>query len=104
MNEELNLNCIQVNNAITWLVDEFGKRYYDEYRLEWIDRREEELHYNFKMNDDYWNIDQVYTALRFDMPGEVIHKYKEYELKVKEGETCMNLRSFYFMKKYEINE
>lgn len=98
--EEYCMECLQVNNAITRLVDKFWKKYYDEYRLERIDWREEDLHYNFKMNDDYWNIDEVYTALWYDIPEKILFKYLDERLdKALKHEVMPNLKNFYLMKK-----
>lgn len=94
------MECLQVNNAITRLVDKFWKKYYDEYRLEWVDWREEDLHYNFKMNDDYWNIDEVYTALWYDIPKKILFEYKEKSLEsAYKKEPFMNLKNFYMNNK-----
>lgn len=98
--EEYCMECLQVNNAITRLVDKFWKKYYDEYRLEWVDWREEDLHYNFEINQDYWNIDEVYTALWYDIPEKILFEYKEKSLEsAYKKEPFMNLKNFYFMKK-----
>ena len=92
---DYNMNCLQVNNAITWMADEFWKKYYGDYRIVWIDRREEDLHYNLQVNDDFRNIDEIYTALRFDIPEKVLFDYKKASLN---GEK-INLKNFYLMKK-----
>jgi len=105
--KDLNMNCLTLNNAILYLVDEFWKKYYDwEFQMSRVEWQDEELHYNFEMNQDYWNIDQVYTALWFDIPEDILFEWKEYsldyytrEVKKKKPDPFMNLKNFYFMKK-----
>ena len=95
---ELNLNCLQVNSAIAYLVDNFWKRYYkDDFQIVWIDWRDEDLHFNLQINDEYRNIDEIYTALWFDIPKKVLFDYYEARLN---GEK-INLKNFYLMKKDE---
>lgn len=94
------MECLQVNNAITWLVDKFAKTYYwDDFQIQWIDWEDDCLHYNLKINDDYRNIDEIYTALRYNIPKEILFKYYEERLdKAIKKETFMNLKNFYFLK------
>ena len=96
MNKEYNVECLQVNSAITRLVDSFWKKYYwDDFQIEWIDREENELHYNLQINDEYWNIDQIYTALWFDVSKKILFEYKEQEFeKAVNKEDFMNLKTF----------
>lgn len=90
------MECLQVNNAITRLVDKFWKKYYNEYKLEWVERREEDLHYNFKMNDDYWNIDEVYAALWYNIPEKILFKYLDERLdKAFKSEPMINLKNYF---------
>ena len=105
--EEYCMECLQVNNAITRLVDKFWKKYYDwDFKMSRVERQDEELHYNFEINQDYWNIDEVYTALWFDIPEDILHEWKEYsldyyirEVKKKNPDPFINLKNFYLMKK-----
>lgn len=66
-------------------------------RIDWED---DCLHYNLQINDDYRNIDEIYTALWYDIPKKILFEYKEesfaYALR---KETFINLKNFYFMKK-----
>ena len=95
------MECLQVNNAITRLVDKFWKKYYDwDFKMSRVERQDEELHYNFEMNQDYWNIDEVYTALWYDIPKKILFKYLDERLdKALKHEVMPNLKNFYFMKK-----
>lgn len=52
------------------------------------------------MNDDYWNIDEVYTALWFDIPEKILFEYKEKSLESSyKKEPFMNLKNFYMNSK-----
>lgn len=97
------MECLQVNNAITRLVDKFAKTYYwDDFQIQRIDWEDDCLHYNLQINDDYWNIDEIYTALRYDIPKEILFKYYDERLdKALKHETMPNLKNFYLMKKGE---
>ena len=101
MNKDYCMECLQVNNAITRLVDKFWKKYYDwEFKMSRVERQDEELHYNFEMNQDYWNIDEVYTALWFDIPKKILFEYKEKSLEsAYKKEPFMNLKNFYMNSK-----
>ena len=99
--EEYCMECLQVNNALERMVDRFAKKYYwEDFQREWIDWRDEDLHYNLQINDDFRNIDEVYTALWFDIPKKILFEYKEKSLEsAYKKEPFMNLKNFYFMKK-----
>ena len=95
------MECLQVNNAITRLVDSFWKKYYNgDFQIQWIDWEDDCLHYNLQINDEYRNIDEIYTALWYDIPKKILFEYKEesfaYALR---KETFINLKNFYLMKK-----
>lgn len=98
--KNLNMNCLTLNNSILYTADEFWKKYYwDDFQMVRIDWEDDCLHYNFKMNDDYWNIDEVYTALWYDIPKKILFEYKEESLDhALRKETFMNLKNFYLMK------
>ena len=95
------MECLQVNNAITRLVDKFWKKYYGEdFKIERIDRKDEDLHCNLRINTIHRNIDEIYTALWFDIPKEIVLKFKEEQTdKAIKKETFMNLKNFYFLNK-----
>ena len=99
--EDYCMECLQVNNAITRLVDKFAKTYYwEDFQIQRIDWEESELHYNLKINDEYRNIDEIYTALWYDIPKKILFEYKEKSLEsAYKKEPFMNLKNFYFMKK-----
>ena len=99
--EDLNMNCLTLNNAILYTADEFWKKYYwDDFQMVRIDWEDDCLHYNLQINDEYRNIDEIYTALWYDIPKKILFEYKEesfaYALK---KETFMNLKNFYLLKK-----
>lgn len=99
--EEYNRNCLMLNDSIDKLVNEFTLKYYGEdahiIRIDWdIDC----LHYNLQVNDDYRNIDEIYTALWYNIPEKILFKYLDERLdKALRHETMPNLKNFYFMKK-----
>ena len=97
------MECLQVNNAITWLVDSFWKEYYNgDFKIQRIDWEDDCLHYNLQINDDYRNIDEIYTALWYNIPEKILFKYLDERLdKALRHETFMNLKNFYFMNKGE---
>ena len=101
--KELNMNCLTLNNSILYLVDEFWKKYYgDDFQMSRVERQDEELHYNFEMNQGYWNIDEVYTALWYDIPKKILFKYYDERLdKALKHEVMPNLKNFYLMKRDE---
>ena len=101
--EDYCMECLQVNNAITRLVDKFWKKYYNgDFQIQRIDWEDDCLHYNLQINDDYWNIDEIYTALWYDMPKKIVFEYKDEAVDhALRKETFINLKNFYFIKKGE---
>ena len=101
--EDYNRNCLMLNDSIDKLVNEFTLKYYweDAYiiRTDWdIDC----LHYNLQINDEYRNIDEIYTAMWYNIPEKILFKYLDERLdKALKHEVMPNLKNFYFMK---INE
>ena len=97
------MECLQVNNAITRLVDKFAKTYYwEDFQIQRIDWEDDCLHYNLQINDDYRNIDEIYTALWYDIPEKILFEYKDESVDhAIRKETFMNLKNFYLMKKGE---
>lgn len=95
------INCLQVNDAITRLVDFFWKKYYNgDFQIQRIDWEDDCLHYNLQINDDYRNIDEIYTALWYDIPKKILFKYYDERLdKALKHEVMPNLKNFYLMKK-----
>lgn len=66
-------------------------------RIDWED---DCLHYNLKINDDYRNIDEIYTALWVDIPKKIVFEYKEKSLEsAYKKEPFMNLKNFYMNNK-----
>lgn len=101
--EDYNRNCLMLNDSIDILVNEFTLKYYGEdahiIRIDWdIDC----LHYNLQVNDDYRNIDEIYTALWYNIPEKILFKYLDERLdKALRHEVMPNLKNFYLMKKGE---
>lgn len=103
MNKDYCMECLQVNNAITRLVDSFWKKYYNgDFQIQRIDWEDDCLHYNLQINDEYRNIDEIYTALWYDIPKKILFKYYDERLdKALKHEVMSNLKNFYFMNKGE---
>ena len=99
--KDLNMNCLTLNNAILYTADEFWKKYYwDDFQMVRIDWEDDCLHYNLQINDDYRNIDEIYTALRYDIPKKILFEYKEKSLEsAYKKEPFMNLKNFYMNNK-----
>ena len=96
-NKELSMECLQVNNAITWMADKFAKTYYwEDFQIQWIDWEDDCLHYNLQINDEYRNIDEIYTALWYDIPKKILFKYydERFEKSLKH-ETMPNLKNYF---------
>lgn len=98
---DLNFNCLQVNNAIMYLADELGKYLFgkgeDDFQIEWIDWEDDCLHYNFTINDEYFNIDEAYTILWYKIPKEMVFEYKE--MQADPNKEKINIKNFYTKKK-----
>ena len=95
--EDYCMECLQVNNAITRLVDKFWKKYYDwDFQIQRIDWEDDRLHYNLQINDDYLNIDEIYTALWYDIPKKILFKYYDERLdKALKHEVMPNLKNYF---------
>lgn len=91
------MECLQVNNAITRLVDKYAKTYYwEDFQIQWIDWEDDCLHYNLQINDDYRNIDEIYTALWYNIPEKILFKYLDERLdKALKHETMPNLKNYF---------
>lgn len=92
-----------LNDSIEKLVSEFALKYYwEDAHIIRTDREIDCLHYNLQINDDYWNIDEIYTALWYNIPKKILFEYKEQSVDhaIRKG-TFMNLKNFYLMKKDE---
>lgn len=98
---ELNMDCLQVNNAILYMVNSFWLKYYwDDFQMVRIDWEDDCLHYNLQINDEYRNIDEIYTALWYDIPKKILFEYKEKSLEsAYKKEPFMNLKNFYMNSK-----
>lgn len=95
--QDLNINCLQVNNAIAYLVNDFWCKYYwDDFQIKRIDWEDDCLHYNLQINDDYWNVDEIYTALWYNIPKKILFKYLDERLdKALKSEPMMNLKNYF---------
>jgi len=99
--KDLNMNCLTLNNSILYMTNEFWLKYYwDDFQMVRIDWEDDCLHYNLQINGDYRNIDEIYTALWYDIPKKILFKYYDERLdKAIKKETFMNLKNFYFLNK-----
>ena len=95
--EDYNRNCSMLNDSIYILVNEFVLKYYEEdAHVIRIDCDNDCLHYNLQVNDDYWNIDEIYTALWYNIPEKILFKYLDERLdKALKHEVMPNLKNFY---------
>lgn len=51
------------------------------------------------VNDDYWNVDLAFTALRYNIPKDMLFEWFSMNLEAAMLEqTCINLKNFYFVK------
>ena len=101
--KDLNMNCLTLNNSILYMTNEFWLKYYwEDFQIQRIDREDDCLHYNLQINDDYRNIDEIYTALWYNIPEKILFKYLDERLdKALKHEVMPNLKNFYFMGKGE---
>lgn len=99
--EEYNRNCLMLNDSIDKLVSEFALKYHwEDSHIIRIDRDIDCLHYNLQVNEWYRNIDEIYTALRYDIPKKILFKYYEERLdKAIKHEVMPNLKNFYLQNK-----
>jgi len=92
-----NLNCITLNSAIHTMVDEFVEKYYEVGAfVNFIDRREWEIHYNLQINDDFRNIADIYTALWCNITKEQLFARLDYSLEsyLQKRKNAMNMENF----------
>lgn len=110
MNRQL---CYKLNSDIERVVQAFVDEYYT--YEDWsyaeayaIDHESDWLHYNWCIGDDYWNVDDMYTALWYGVKESDLFvwydkKIEEWTKKAlgKEYEVVPNLKNFYLMNKSE---
>ena len=97
--KDYNRNCLMLNDSIYILVNEFVLKYYEEdAHVIRIDCDNDCLHYNLQINDDYWNIDEIYTALRYNIPEKILFKYLDDRLdKALKHGTMPNLKNYFIL-------
>lgn len=95
--EDYNRNCLMLNDSIDKLVNEFTLKYYGEdAHIIRTDREIDCLHYNLQINDDYWNIDEIYTAMWYNIPEKILFKYLDERLdKALKHEVMPNLKNYF---------
>lgn len=95
--KDYNRNCLMLNDSIDKLVNEFALVYYGEdAHIIRIDRDIDCLHYNLQINDDYRNIDEIYTAMWYNIPEKILFKYLDERLdKALRHEVMPNLKNYF---------
>lgn len=101
-------HCNVLNATIKILVDQFVEKYYT--YSDWsrnepdtVDREDEELSYTWNIGDEFRSINDIFTALRFDIPKKILFDWYALQLdywlkkaswKEVEG-TPLNLKNYY---------
>lgn len=101
-------HCNTVNTSIKLLVDKFVEKYYtysdwSKNEPDCVDRKDEDLSYTWNIGDEYRGIDDIFTALRFDIPKKILFDWYDLQVdywlktsawKKVEG-TPLNLKNYY---------
>lgn len=106
--EENRIKCLQLDIVIEQLVKQFINKYYtyedwSKSEADCIDWEEDSLSYNWNIGDEYWSIDDMYTALYYDIPSKILFKWYDIRLedwlKRAKGEKTdwlpLNLKNYY---------
>lgn len=98
------LGCELLNNQIketaldfikTYFLDEDGEFHGDCYCVEWS--YDDLLNTNFFINDYFFTIDEIYTALRYNIPREVLSAW--HDTMNENTSNSKNLKNFYLLHK-----
>ena len=70
-------DCIALNESINTLVLSFRDKYFsyddeDKADIECIDRREDELSYNFQIGAYFFSLQDIYYAMWYDIPEKIL--------------------------------
>lgn len=93
--------CYKINSEMEHMFQLFADTYYqledyeECYHIELIDHESDGLHYNVHINNDYWNADEVFVALWYNIPKNLLFAYYDQ----RSEKVHMNLKNFYFNNK-----
>lgn len=94
------LNEIIIEFALQYYGDDNDKTYVPDIYL--IDKDEDWIRYNFVVNDDYWNVDQAFTALWYDIPANMLFKWLSMSIEASLKDIpCISLKNFYLINRKE---
>lgn len=100
--------CYLLNKNIEKFAERFADKYFlskdpelklDMYFIEW--EHSDDINYNLYINDYYFSIDDIFHALWYDIPFEIIDE--RYDLRSdinnEDRDKVWNLKNFYLLKK-----
>ena len=95
--------CYKLNDEIKNVMMYFLEKYYsdEDGNIEWEydileDGHSDMMNWTLYINDMYWWISDIYTALRYDMPREVLDKWYWWRV---EGKIDANLKNYFLYSK-----
>ena len=105
--------CYLLNKQIEWVAERFVEKYFETtanfYFVE--EHMFDELNYTLYVNDYYFSMQDVYYALRYDIPRDVIDEWYDKSLeqwmidwwykKGKKWVTVPNLKNYFLMNNVE---
>ena len=95
--------CESLNESINTLVLSFRDKYFkyndeDKADIECIDRREDELSYNFQIWAYFFSLQDIYYAMWYDIPEKILFEWYDEAINEK---IRINLKNFYLMNRKE---
>ena len=107
--------CYSLNNNIETFMWIFLEKYFagEDWKFEWEfsiveDSSSNELKYNLFVNDMYFSLQDIYYALRYDIPLEILEKWywerTDEMLKWDEWKVVPNLKNYYLLHKEDKDE
>lgn len=102
MNRDL---CYLLNNTIDQVAERFIEKYFNDrqipadfYFVE--DHLSNEMNYTLYVNDYYFDMQDIYYALWYDIPFDILDERYEHQLDADmKWVSCANLKNFYLSKK-----
>ena len=91
--------CESLNKSINTLVLSFRDKYFsygddDKADIECIDRREDELSYNFQIWAYFFSLQDIYYAMWYDIPEKILLEWYDEAINEK---IRINLKNFYLI-------
>ena len=88
--------CYRLNKNVELLVERFAEKYFDDFpTITCVEEESDALKTNFYFNEDmYFNVDQMYTALWYNIPKEVLFTWRDIQC-WNVSWVKMNLLNFY---------